>query len=142
MNAARGTQPVFGFLDGRPGTIAVVHVGEAIAAIELEGEFDMAEAPELTELATRLLGSGRHLIIDLGGATFVDSAIVHVLFGAAATAREQGRSFVLQLGTASGAARTLAVTGADRDLATAATRERAIELIEGAQPHRGIEGAA
>jgi anti-anti-sigma factor len=106
-------------------------------ALELDGEFDVVEAPKILEQADRLLDDDKHLIIDLSAARFIDSAVIHALFRTDANARGQGRTFVLQLGTGSGVGAVLAITGADRGLDTAPTREAAIDVIERSLSSRG-----
>jgi anti-sigma B factor antagonist len=130
MTASEHTAPGGVPFDGQPGTITIVHPTDTIVALEVEGEFDTAQAPEIVDRAERLLGENKHLIINLSGATFIDSAVVHALFRTDAAARAQGRSFVLQLGTASNVERVIAITGADKHLTTAPDREEAIRLIE------------
>lgn len=116
--------------NGRPGTITVVDATDTIAALDLDGEFDTTQAPEMVELAERLLGERKHLIVNLTPATFIDSAVVHALFRADAAAKQHGRAFVVQLGTAHGVERVLEITGAAKNLATAPDRDEAIRLIE------------
>ncbi len=109
--------------------IGTVDVTGAITAIDLKGEFDVANAPEVIEHAERVLEAGRHLIMNLSDATFIDSAIVHALFRVNETAGSKGRQCVLQFGTHPGVERVLSMTGADKKLACASTRREAIDLI-------------
>jgi anti-anti-sigma factor len=138
MSAAEQAQPTEGLLYEPPGSITVVNVNDAIAAIDLRGEFDLAQAPQITEVARRLFASRQDVVINLSDATFIDSAFVHALFAANDDALEQQRSLVVQVDSESRVARVLAITGADRDLATAPTRKGAIELIE--QDVAGVGG--
>lgn len=124
--------------------VDVVKVTDEITAIDLEGELDIANAPEVIRQAQRLLGDGRHLIINLSDATFIDSSIVNALFTVNAAAAGQDRRCVLQFGTHPGVERVLSITGADRKLACAPSRQKAIDLINSyisdAPPHsRGDE---
>lgn len=109
--------------------IQVVDAGEDIMALDLEGEFDIALAPAILEEAGRAIDAGRHLIVNLSDATFIDSSIVHGLFKADAAARKAGLDFVLQFGTHSAVERVLTITGAEKILQAAPTREAAVELI-------------
>jgi len=111
----------------------VIHVTEptdSVTALDLEGEFDVDAAPGIVEHTGRVLREGRHLIVNLSGATFIDSSIVHALFKADEAAKSADRMFVLQFGTHAAVEKVLSITGADEHLETAPTRERAIELIE------------
>ena len=110
--------------------IHVVEASAAVTALDLEGEFDIDAAPGIVEHAERVLGAGKHLIVNLSGATFIDSSIVHALFTANEAAESAGRVFVLQFGTHAAVEKVLSITGADKHLPIAPTREQALELIE------------
>ena len=112
--------------------IQVVDTADEITALDLEGEFDISAAPAIMEHAKQALGAGKHLIVNLSGATFIDSSTIHALFTADAAAKEAGRTFILQFGTRASVKRVLAITGADKALRIARTREDAIRLILGA----------
>ena len=131
MSATHQTAAVEEPMDGHAANITVVRVTDAITALELEGEFDIAESPRIADEADRLLREQKHLIIDLSAATFIDSSVIHTLFRANAGARQLERCLVLQLGTAAGVKLVLDVTGADRTLKTATTREQAVALMDG-----------
>lgn len=115
--------------------IQVVDATDEIVALDLEGEFDISAAPEVTEHAQRALGAGKHLIVNISDVTFIDSSMLHVLFAAEAAAQKAGRAFVLQFGTHAAVERVLEVTGADKALPTAPTRSAAIELVEAGLEH-------
>jgi anti-anti-sigma factor len=57
--------------------------GDGVLTLVLRGELDMAAAPELRERVDRAVG-GRGLVIDLGEATFIDSAVLKELLRAGA----------------------------------------------------------
>lgn len=48
------------------------------AVVRVEGELDMASAPELVEALARVT-SAPHIVIDLGSCTFLDSAGMRVI---------------------------------------------------------------
>ena len=131
MRALQQWPPGAGSVDDKAPTISVVRVSEAIVALELEGEFDVAEAESLNQHVDRLLDRRRDVIIDLSSTTFIDSSVIHALFRAEAGAQAIGRNLVVQLGTASGVSLVLSITGADRNLATVSSREQAIALLDG-----------
>ena len=109
--------------------IQVVDAAEDITALDLEGEFDIAATPAIMAEVEKALGAGKHLIVNLNDAAFIDSSTVHALFKADAGARKAGRRFVLQFGTHAAVERVLAITGAEQTLQTAPTREAAVELV-------------
>lgn len=110
--------------------IIVVDATNDIVAVDLAGEFDISTAPELAEQVDRAFAAGKHLIVNVSDATFIDSSIVHELFAADAAATKIGRTFVLQFGTHAAVERVLGITGADKALRTASDRLGAIKLIE------------
>jgi len=109
--------------------VRMVDATDGIVALDLEGEFDIDSAPTILEHANEVLAAGKNLIVNLSGATFIDSSVVHALFKADEGAKGAGRVFVLQFGTHAAVERVLSITGADRTLRTAKTRNAAIELI-------------
>jgi anti-anti-sigma factor len=110
--------------------IQAVHVADGIAALDLEGEFDLTAADAIVERAEQILAAGKHLIVNLGGATFIDSSTIHALFKADAAARRSGRVFVLQFGSRASVSRVLSITGTNEALPIRPTREQAIELVD------------
>ena len=112
------------------GELHVLAETNEIAALCLEGEFDMANAPQIVEEGEQLLRGGKQLILDLTDATFVDSSAVHALFRLAATGRKQDRVVVLQLGTAAIVERAVDISGLDHVLPRASTRGEALAAIE------------
>jgi anti-anti-sigma factor len=111
------------------GSIHVALAADTVAALELEGEFDLATAAELTEHADRVLAQGKHLIVDFTDTTFIDSSIVHALFKVDRAVKHQGLGYVVQLATGSNIERVLELTGATKQLVIARTRPEAIDLI-------------
>jgi anti-anti-sigma factor len=110
--------------------IQTTDVTGRIAALDLEGEFDLTAESAIVQHAERALAAGKHLILNLSGATFIDSSTIHALFAADAAARKAGRALVLQFGSHASVARVLAITGADQALPIRPTLEQAIELID------------
>jgi anti-sigma B factor antagonist len=50
--------------------------------IRVEGELDMLTAPELAVAIDSCNGSGREVVVDLSGVSFIDSHGLHVVMGA------------------------------------------------------------
>jgi anti-anti-sigma factor len=109
--------------------VRVVDETDTTTAVVVDGECDLTAAPELTEIARRVIGEGRNLIIDLTDASFIDAATVRTLLTTHAAARERGCDLVVQLGENTFAGRVLSITGADKRLATAVTRRGALQLV-------------
>jgi anti-sigma B factor antagonist len=65
--------------------------------VSLEGELDLASAPELREcLATLAEGGATDIVLDVGGLAFIDSTGLSVLVMAANRTRSVGGSTVLR----------------------------------------------
>jgi anti-sigma B factor antagonist len=105
--------------------------GEVVVA-SLRGEHDIYTAPALRERMYGVISEGHPLVVDLSGATFVDSSILGALLGARRRAHEAGLGFAVCCGEGldAGVRRILEVTGlipvlpvlGDRDAAYSAAR--------------------
>ena len=100
-----------------------------IAGLCLEGEFDLANAPQIIEEAERLVADEKQLILDLSEATFIDSSVIHALFRVGAEAKKNGRVVVLQLGTAAIVERVIEISKIDHVLPRVSTRPEAVDTI-------------
>lgn len=112
------------------GTIGVVLETEEIAAVCLEGDFDVTNASALRGQIDRELMDGNSLILDLSQATFIDSHIIHALFDSVRAACARKRAIVLQLGTAPIVEKALEICGIQRVLDRAHDRGEAVRMIE------------
>jgi anti-sigma B factor antagonist len=77
----------------------------------LEGEHDVGSSTELADTLARALESSMHLIVDVSGAAFVDSTVIHIIVDAKSQADTSGRRFNLLVGTAPIVDKALEVTG-------------------------------
>jgi anti-sigma B factor antagonist len=109
--------------------VCVTGEADDIVAISLEGEFDLASSPLLTEEAERGLDEYKHLILDLSYATFIDSSLINALIGLHTTAQSRGRVAVIQVGAEAGANRVLELTSIDRILPLTRNRADAVRSI-------------
>lgn len=93
--------------------VAVEEVGGRLV-VTLDGELDVAGAPELRQRLVELVAAGaRDLVVDLDGVTSVDDVGLGVLVGGAWRVRSRGGTFAVVCGA--GRVRdVLAVTGLDR----------------------------
>lgn len=112
-----------------PGEIHVVAATDEIAALCLEGEFDMANAPRIIEEGERVLADHKQVILDLSDATFIDSSVIQALARLAAEATKNGRIAVLQVGTPATVERVIEISGIDRAIPRTQTRPEAIDTI-------------
>jgi anti-sigma B factor antagonist len=69
---------------------------EGRAVLSVQGEIDVATAPQLRERLLELVGTGeRDVILDLDGVGFLDSTGLGVIVGCLKRARTNGRDLVL-----------------------------------------------
>jgi anti-anti-sigma factor len=123
----RGTKQMDAASPNR-GQLHVVPETDEIAALCLEGEFDLANSSRILEEGERLLANN-HVILDVGQATFVDSSVIQALARLGAEAMRNGRVAFLQLGTAATVERVIEISGIDRVLPRTKTRAEAIDTI-------------
>jgi anti-sigma B factor antagonist len=118
------TDPTYG-----PGNLRLVAETDDIAVLCLEGDFDLANASEITLHSDELLAAGKHLIIDLSDATFIDSHVVRALYRVATQARRSGRLAVLELHTAAIVERVVEICAVQRVIPRVHDRTEAIHTI-------------
>ena len=120
-----------------PGELHVVAAADGIAALCLEGEFDLANAPQIIEEGKRLLAEDKQVILDLSEATFIDSSVIQALAHLGAEATKKGRIAVLQVGTPAIVERVIEISGIDRVIPRTQTRPEAINTIHQLQRPAG-----
>jgi anti-sigma B factor antagonist len=65
-----------------------------VVTVAVHGELDLGTAPSLDAQLRELRDAGfRHLIVDLGGLTFIESTGVHLLLAWTESARRDGHTF-------------------------------------------------
>ncbi len=75
--------------------------GQDRLILELQGELDMACAPQLDEaLASAELNGSGAVVLDLRGVSFLDSTGLKAIFRARKAVRESGRQFAVTEGSA------------------------------------------
>ena len=100
--------------------------------VALGGEVDLHTAPQLgEELDAVAADAGRRVIVDLSGATFIDSTVLGVLLRALRRTRRDGGQLVL-VSDDRRILRTFEITGLDRKFRIEATLTEAVEnLVHG-----------
>jgi anti-anti-sigma factor len=124
--------------EDRVGAVRRVPETGGIVAVCLDGEFDLANAPDLNEEIDQALESGMDVIFDLTGATFIASTAINALFRAAKAIEESQRTAVLQVGTPQIVERVLQIVDIDSVLPRAQTRPQAVELVHQRRAARAI----
>src|SRR3954462_15553610 len=84
-----------------------------IVVVVVEGEHDIYTAPTLRERLEEALGRGGGIVVDLTGATFVDSSVLGARVAARRRAREGGQGYGVGVGDSvePGVQRILDITG-------------------------------
>ena len=90
------------------------------------GEHDLATKREAHELLSSLIDANELVDADFSSASFVDSSILGVLLDTNEQARELGKTFRLQLGTAAIVQRAFEICGVFTVIERVTTREEAL----------------
>jgi anti-sigma B factor antagonist len=110
--------------------ITTQRLDESLVVVELEGEHDLSTVPELEGTLDRVLENGTSVILDLTGATFIDSSVLSQLFRARQRADADPReAFVVVAEAGSPPARLLDLTNAERVLDVYPTRQAALAAL-------------
>ena len=98
-------------MDSRSITLDDAH-GDVLVVV-VNGEHDIYTAPSLRDRLDQGLGAEQGLVVDLSGATFLDSSILGALLEARRQAHEKGLGFVVCLAEnpEPGVQRILEITG-------------------------------
>jgi anti-anti-sigma factor len=99
---------------------------EGVAVASFAGEHDLTTRPSISELLEGLVDGNELVVADFSQAQFVDSSILHTLLLTDRFARERGKTFRLQLGTAAIVERALEVSGVLEQISCASSREAAL----------------
>lgn len=83
--------------DDRTTTACTIESGQITGAamIVIEGELDLASAPQLVDAISALPEVGEPVVLDLSSVTFVDSSGVRALLDADRIANEKGRKLAI-----------------------------------------------
>jgi anti-sigma B factor antagonist len=104
-----------------------------VVVVVVEGEHDIYTAPTLRERLDEAIGRGGGIVVDLTGATFVDSSVLGALLAARRRALEADQGFVVCLGATvePGVQRILDITGLTPVLPVVTERAAAIDTARG-----------
>jgi anti-anti-sigma factor len=118
--------------------IVVHRDGSRVAVLELVGEHDEYSARKIGETIDALFGEGRHVVMDLRRATFIDSTTISRLLVANTTAQSRRLGFALVVSTASGwPVRTMfEVAHLDEVMAVEPSLSRAVKRIRASSTER------
>jgi len=102
-----------------------------VVVVVVEGEHDIYTAPTLRERLDEAIGRGGGIVVDLTGATFVDSSVLGALLAARRRALEAKQGFIVCVGASvePGVQRILDITGLTPVLPVVSERAAAIETV-------------
>jgi anti-sigma B factor antagonist len=103
--------------------------------LAIAGEHDLSTAPDLRSRLEQLIDGGESTVVDLSGATFVDSSVLGVILDARRRADEAGVGFAVMQAPngADAVARVLDITGLRAELPVHPDREQAVSAATGAK---------
>jgi anti-sigma B factor antagonist len=124
-------------MDANP--IVLEDAAEDVVMVVVEGEHDIYTAPTLRERLDEAIGRGNGVVVDLTGATFVDSSVLGALLDARRRALDAGQGFVVCVGdeVEPGVQRILDITGLVPVLPVVNGREEAIRAARGSNGSSG-----
>jgi anti-sigma B factor antagonist len=110
-----------------------------VVVVVVEGEHDIYTAPTLRERLDEAIGRGAGVVVDLTGATFVDSSVLGALLDARRRSLDAGQGFVVSVGDAvePGVQRILDITGLVPVLPVINGRDAAIRAARGSNGSGG-----
>jgi anti-sigma B factor antagonist len=115
----------------------IVEERNSATIVRLAGEIDLSTAAEIGTRIARSTDAATHVVLDLGGLTYLDSAGLAMVDGLARRCRGQGLAFGVVVPEDSVVRTALAVSGLDSVIAVHATRADAL----GARDSGGTSGA-
>jgi anti-sigma B factor antagonist len=106
-----------------------VAAGTSCPVVRLSGESDLSTVVQLSDAITaQIAGGARHLVIDLSGLLFADSATIRVFTGAHLMLNDAGGTLEL-LRPQPAVARTLSLLGVDQVIAVRAKAATGDQLV-------------
>ena len=101
----------------------------------MEGELDVATSGQFEAVFSRVLKTGvKRIVVDLTGATFMDSTALSWLLACARHARRPGGAMALVVGSDTQPFARFDLTGTREVLNVCETLEEAVAVVEGDQP--------
>lgn len=110
--------------------ISRIDVGE-VTVVRLVGEHDLSTSPDLIDVMDGVAGREAPVVIDLTGATFIDSTVLRAIFVGA----EEGRAFAVAAVPGTPPRRLLDLTGLTDVYAVADDLAGALEMAASIVPY-------
>ena len=106
--------------------VQVERPSDVTAVVVFSGEHDLATKDAVKDLLDSLLWEDDLVVADFSSARFVDSSMLGVLLNTNEHARELGKTFRLQLGTAAIVRRAFEICGVFEAVERVETRDEAL----------------
>ncbi|HTU77197.1 MAG TPA: STAS domain-containing protein [Solirubrobacteraceae bacterium] len=102
---------------------------EAVRLVAVRGELDISNVGALEDATLDLANEALGMVLDLSGATYIDSSTLGLLFKLQRSLQRRGQALRVVCAPGSSARRVLELTGFAHELTCAADREAAIAAI-------------
>jgi anti-sigma B factor antagonist len=117
-----------------PGRVELERQDDGLCVVRLLGEHDLNTAARLREQLGVALGERHGVVVDLSGATFIDSSILGAILEARQRSTETGTGFAIAGGGGPPVERVLEITGLKEALPVRPNSQEAIDLARAAPP--------
>lgn len=117
-----------------PGRVELEREGNGPCVVTLVGEHDLNTAGPLRERLRAALSERQGVVIDLSGATFIDSSILGAILEAREETTGMGMGFAIVGSGGEPVERVLEITGLNEALPVRPSRQEAVELARAAPP--------
>ena len=107
----------------------VVREEQGRVVVSFEGDVDLESSPQAREVLLEAVGSGREVLVDLSGVSYIDSSGVASLVEALQTAKRNGSFFALA-----------AVQGTALRVLELARLDRVFQIFESVEEGMGADG--
>lgn len=107
---------------------------DGIRLVSVTGELDISNVAVLEDATFDLPNQGLGIVLDLSGATYIDSATLSLVFKLQRSLQRRGQALRVVCAPASNARRVLELAGFARENTCVAHRQEAIEAIREAVP--------
>jgi anti-sigma B factor antagonist len=109
--------------------VSWIDVGE-VTVVRLVGDHDLSTSPNLIDLLDGVAGRDTPIVVDLTGATFIDSTVLRAIFAGA----EDARAFAIAAPLGTAPRRLLELTGLTAVYAVADDLAGALEMAASIVP--------
>ena len=116
--------------------VHVVRPRRGQVVLELTGEHDLETKAPLSQLLVSLISENDVVVVDLSGAEFIDSSVLHNLAAAHRFAQDRGSQFRIQIGTAAIVQKAFELSGLLNHLDVVPDRQQALRPVQHGESKR------